>query len=331
MTEDSSLPLDNINMILWSKTYGYVLEIALEKDLFFAVERQTAVSLERLAEILEMPLMSARVIAQYLCGLKLLNFNDSEFSNSELSKNYLLNEAFSREIEAFSARTFTNFKDQLYHPVPQPWYEIKNRDNNIANVHGISNDFFMAGTQHNWRVQKGKELAGQFDFSGYSYLLDIGGASGGWAMGIRSVYPHLRCDIFDLPDVTAITKLVIEKNGDNNTGVIPGDMFNDPQYPVDADVILLANVLHDWTRSDMITILKNIYVAYPQITLLVSELFIEDNWQGPLLHMIQSILILGPDQKSGWQPSYSEMEDILKEVGFGKVRRELNLVIAKKG
>ena len=97
--------------------------------------------------------------------------------------------------------------------------------------------------------------------------------------------------------------------------------------------MLLANVLHDWTIDDGRQILRRVRAALPEGgTVLVKEFFIQDDWSptASTVGVGQALMGLGSPGKSGSQPTYSEMEHLLKEEGFSYTERRHNLVIGRK-
>jgi hypothetical protein len=332
MPEQNQLPLDIISKALWARIQSYTFDMALEKELFPEISKHNGRNISEVALYLNMSEMSARIILQYLCAQQILIYDDEGlFKNSPAIEHLLLDKAYTESLASFSSYDYQTFKNKLYTPSPQPWYAIREKQNSIDDNEGIDFSFFNLDHQHYWRIEKGIELAGQFNFGAYHNLLDIGGASGGWGIGITKKYPHLNYTLFDLPEVCIIArKILSEEKSGASYNVAEGDIFNHPNFPPNTDIILIANVLHDWNVADMKVILGNIFSAFEKITVLISELFINDDWNGPLLNMVQSILVLGQDNESGWQPSYSEMCSVLEEVGFKIDKTDANLIICSK-
>ncbi|KAL6595409.1 hypothetical protein ACP70R_047749 [Stipagrostis hirtigluma subsp. patula] len=91
-------------------------------------------------------------------------------------------------------------------------------------------------------------------FRGVSSLVDVAGGRGGATQAIVKAFPHIRCSVLDLPHVVA--------NAPVGTDVeyIAGDMFE--SIP-SANVVFLKWVLHDWSDTDYVKILKNCKKAIP--------------------------------------------------------------------
>ncbi|KAK7295464.1 hypothetical protein RJT34_18373 [Clitoria ternatea] len=85
-------------------------------------------------------------------------------------------------------------------------------------------------------------------FEGLEYIVDVGGGIGTTAKFISQAFPHLKCIVFDRPQV------VENLSGNNNLTYVAGDMFK--SIP-EADAVLLKWIFHNWTDKDCRKILEN--------------------------------------------------------------------------
>jgi hypothetical protein len=105
-------------------------------------------------------------------------------------------------------------------------------------------------------------LAEQFDFSRYSTLCDVGGATGQLSIIVAQRHPHMRCATFDLPVVEPIAKRTIERAGcGDRVTAVAGDFFADP-LP-EAEVITMGLILHDWNLERKLQLIRAAYDALP--------------------------------------------------------------------
>jgi 2-polyprenyl-3-methyl-5-hydroxy-6-metoxy-1,4-benzoquinol methylase len=321
---------DRIHELLWSRAYSYAFEIALNIELFSFLNKEP-VALYEISKFAEMPLSSTRILLQYLCSLDLVVYSNNMFSNTQLSQWLISQEDLINGLKGFAPDSLKGFHGKLTKPGNQPWYQIQNEGVPIDQTEGIDEGFFISKFRHEWRTNQGIALSYEYDFSKHDTLLDIGCASGGWSMGIRQNNKQLKCLLFDTPEVSRLTsKLLSDYLKDDEIKVIAGDMF-DLKINEPFDLALLANVLHDWSIEDGTKIAKLIYEKLPHNgVLLISEYFFENDWNGPLSSLFHAVTVLGPDGKSGWQPTYGEMEKLLLAAGFETVERRNNLVIATK-
>ena len=65
--------------------------------------------------------------------------------------------------------------------------------------------------------------------------------------------------------------------------------------------------------------------------ILVSEFLLEDDWSGPYKGLTEAVAVHGPEGRSGWQPSYGEMKELLAEVGFVGPELRQGPVVARNG
>ncbi|XP_058735440.1 (+)-6a-hydroxymaackiain 3-O-methyltransferase 1 [Vicia villosa] len=85
-------------------------------------------------------------------------------------------------------------------------------------------------------------------FEGLESLVDVAGGTGGVAKLIHEAFPHIKCTVFDQPQVVG------NLTGNENLKFVGGDMFKSVPS---ADAVLLKWVLHDWNDELSLKILKN--------------------------------------------------------------------------
>ncbi|KAL4191511.1 hypothetical protein AMTRI_Chr07g80840 [Amborella trichopoda] len=92
-------------------------------------------------------------------------------------------------------------------------------------------------------------------FSGLTSLVDVGGGTGTALNELVNANPHISGINFDLPDVVSTAP--------NYPGVlhVGGDMFS--SIPT-ADAVFVKSILHDWSDTDCVKILKQCRKALPK-------------------------------------------------------------------
>ena len=89
-------------------------------------------------------------------------------------------------------------------------------------------------------------LAAAVDLPAGSRVLDVGGGSGVYAIGLVERFPGLRATVLESPPVDAIAARTIREAGlVPRIDVVAADMFA-VAWPAGHDVHLFSNVLHDW-------------------------------------------------------------------------------------
>ena len=135
-------------------------------------------------------------------------------------------------------------------------------------------------------------LAQKFDFTRYSTLLDVGGATGQLSMIVAAHHPHMRCTSFDLPVVEPIARRTIEAAGaGDRVDTAAGDFFADPLPP--ADVITMGLILHDWDLDGKMHLIRAAYDALPEGGALIAiENLIDDARRENAFGLLMSLNML---------------------------------------
>jgi precorrin-6B methylase 2 len=135
-------------------------------------------------------------------------------------------------------------------------------------------------------------FAAKFDFSKFSTLCDIGGATGLLSIEVAKAHPHLRCVSFDLPPVESIARRHIMAAGLNERiDAVSGDFFKNPLPK--ADVITMGMILHDWNLEKKMHLIRAAYDALPSGgALVVIEALIDDERRENLFGLLMSLNML---------------------------------------
>lgn len=135
-------------------------------------------------------------------------------------------------------------------------------------------------------------LAEKFDFSPYSTLTDIGGASAQLSCLVASRHAHLTCRSCDLPVVKPIAERNIRKRGLGErvqADVI--DFFSD-EFPK-ADIITMGMILHDWNLDRKKMLIAKAYRALPKGGALIAiENIIDDERRKNVFGLLMSLNML---------------------------------------
>lgn len=327
-SDDQHLRGDELLHMAAGSLFSAVLRLAIELDVFVKL-KGASVPVVSLGDVWGMPASSARVLAQCLVHIGVLTYADGRLSNAPLADTYLAGDTWTgRRAHYFSRGAGFDLdphalKRRFLDPPVHLWYQIKD-----GTIDGSEETWWKHG--HENRMRWGERLAGQYDFTRHRLLLDVGGATGGWCIGVRTRFPHLRCVLFEIPAAARLAREMIAEAGNTEAiSVVEGSFLTDP-LP-EADVVLLANILHDWTPSLGREILDHAYASLSAGgVVLIKEYFLEDDWTAATESILQAMWVIGPEGKSGWQPTYSEMEAALAETGFVGIERGDFLVQGRK-
>jgi len=158
-------------------------------------------------------------------------------------------------------------------------------------------------------------LAERFPLEGRKVLLDIGGGTGLYSIGLLKKNPSLRAIVWDRAPVLKVADEMARKFGvSDRLSLVPGDMFADP-VPADCDVMLLSNILHDWDVPECEKLLARCAAALPRGgQLLIHDVYLNDEMDGPLKVALYSMALFAITEGRAY--SAAEYRAMLLNVGL---------------
>ncbi|KAK7807955.1 hypothetical protein U0070_014928 [Myodes glareolus] len=192
---------------------------------------------------------------------------------------------------------------------------------------------FMRALQETWSMYGGRVLAA-FDLSEFRVICDVGGGSGSLAAACARLYPTSSVSVFDTPEVIAAARDHFQHPlGAPPIRFLGGDFFR--SHLPQADLYILARVLHDWTDADAARLLGRIGLAGGQgAALLLVEAVLDPGGQGPVHATLLSLTMLV--QTNGRERTEAEYRAMAAAAGFGRCfhRRQtggnLDVMLARK-
>ena len=150
-------------------------------------------------------------------------------------------------------------------------------------------------------------------------FLDLGGGAGSYAIALARRYPTLQGLVID-QSVTVAKRLIRRERLANRIQVQEGDLRTLP-LPTDLDVVLLANVLHDFNKTENRQLLRRTRKALrPGGKLFIVEYFLAREETRPAEAAVFSLLMFA-FTGTGRCYSWNEVEAWLRQAGFGRCRR----------
>src|SRR5262249_19029334 len=117
-------------------------------------------------------------------------------------------------------------------------------------------------------------LSETYDFGRHQSVLDLGGGTGSFLLAILRRFDKLRCTLYDLPAVTATTRLRFAKTQwGSRAKIVEGDFFKDPT-PQGHDAIVIANIIHCSPADRALELLNRVRSA----TSVAARLLLVDFW-----------------------------------------------------
>lgn len=158
-------------------------------------------------------------------------------------------------------------------------------------------------------------LAEKLDLANSKWLLDVGGGTGIYSIGLVKTHPQLNAIVFDRPEVLKCAEEFITTHEvDDRIKLIPGDMFQD-EYPKDVDVVLLSNILHDWDIPECMQLIKRCAGVLPKGgKILIHDVLLDDDLSGPLPIALYSASLFSFTEGRAY--SHAEYTSWLQDAGF---------------
>ncbi|KAL6143752.1 hypothetical protein ACLB2K_054447 [Fragaria x ananassa] len=153
-------------------------------------------------------------------------------------------------------------------------------------------------------------------FEDVATLVDVGGGTGSAVAEIVKAYPSIKGINFDLPHVVATAPVY---HGVSHVG---GDMFDEGSIP-NADAIFMKWVMHDWSDSDCVKILKNCRNVIPERTgkVIIVDVILEPNGVGMFddTGLVFDLLMIA-HTSGGKERTESEWTKMLEQAGFPRLK-----------
>ena len=97
-------------------------------------------------------------------------------------------------------------------------------------------------------------IAAAYDWTGVTSVVDVGAGAGALLASIVAEHPGVRGVLFDRPDVLPDADHLLRERGVRERCELVGGSFFDP-LPVNGDVWILSQILHDWPDAECRAIL----------------------------------------------------------------------------
>jgi hypothetical protein len=154
----------------------------------------------------------------------------------------------------------------------------------------------------------GQWLACQVELDSRRILLDVGGGPGTNSIALCQRFPDLKAVVWDLPKTLDITRGIIAKFGmEDRIGLKKGD-WNEDDFGLDYDCLLMSNILHGPGERAVMKLAKAKAALKAGGLLMVNDFLLENDKCGPLPATVFNIMI--------GAYSAEEMLAVVTEAGF---------------
>lgn len=314
---NESLPHpERINQLLNSVYQSFALLAGTQLDLFTPLA-DGPLGVQQIASAVGVQASKLKPLLYALVVAGLLTLEDDHFSNTREAETYLVR----------GKPTYLGGKSEL---ISKNWAKVLKTAETIRAGGRLAEYYedpsrddlvtLLSGLYPN-ALQDAQRLLDLFDFSKYRSLLDVGGGSGGLAIGLVKANPSLAATVFDLPSVTPITQQFVDQNdAGDRIEVFSGDAVRDlPPGPF--DVIIARHFVQVLSEEDNQRFLKNAArVLKPGGDFYIMG-WILDNSRLTPENAVGFNLVLLNDCDNGQTYTEDEHRTWLNEAGFADIER----------
>ena len=191
-------------------------------------------------------------------------------------------------------------------------------------------DAFFSGLHPN-ALAAGREFGRTHDLTNVGALVDVGGGSGGFALGLAGAHPGLRLTVVDLEPVTAVTRRFVESApAGARVEIVAADVTAQP-LPGRYDAAVLKNFIQVLSQEQAAGALCHVFDALnPGGTIYVTGHILEDSRRAPAESVLFNIVFINI-YDAGRAYTRAEYVSLLEQAGFADIDfLEEDLVTARK-
>ena len=312
--QEATLVLDLIEAFRRSKTMFAAVSMGI-----FELMHGRAITAAQLALELKSETGALERLLDGCTGLGLLEKSGSEYRNTAAADVYLRRDSpetltgYILYSDRALYRLWGDLDSAVREGTPRWVSSFGGKDELFANFFATeeSKREFLSG-MNGMGLLSSPAVVAAFDLNGFRRLVDLGGGTGHLAVAAADRYPCLRAAVFELAEVSAITRDYV----DGRVEVLTGDFFSDPLPG--ADLYSMGQILHDWTEAKIVMLLRKIGDALPAGGgLLIAEKLLDETKTGPVRALMQSLNMLVCTE--GRERTLSEYSALLLEAGFSRV------------
>jgi SAM-dependent methyltransferase len=159
-------------------------------------------------------------------------------------------------------------------------------------------------------------LAAKYELARHDRVLDLGGGTGSFLSAMLAKHPRLGATLFELPATAEVARRVLAQLPEGKkVEIIAGDLFTTP-IPTGHDLVLLANVIHYFSPSKNLDLLRRVRGAVaPRARVLLVDFWTDPTHAEPMFAALMAgeFAVLQPE---GDVYSADEGRAWLTETGF---------------
>ncbi len=245
-----------------------VLITASRYRLFDLLERPRSASAA--AKVLRLDTRATEILLDALVSTGLIRKDSRNYRNTEAASSFLVT----------GAPLYLGDIVSHYGTLWKRWSDLDSVVKTGKPATGpFDHDSFIMG-MHNLATIKAPDVLAAIDLTGVRKALDLGGGPGTYSLGLAR--KGVEVTLFDLPETIAVARKVVSSEGVQKVRFAGGDFMTD-DIGSGYDLVLISQILHSYSRSDNVTLLRKARKALGRGgTIAIHEFLLsEDHTQPP--------------------------------------------------
>ncbi len=321
MASDTPHSPEIVNRLRTQHVLSMAMLAGMQLELFTPLAKGP-MSADELADSLGVDAAKLSPLLYALVAAELLTVKDGLFSNTAESDRFLVKgrPAYmggAHELYSMMWESMWHTADTIRSGKPQYRHDFGAMDEKALHA--------MMRGMHPSALADGRGLAAALNLTRFRHLLDVGGGSGGLAIGACEVSPDLRATVLDLPDTVPITRRFVAEAGlADRIDVQARDLSREPAQG-SYDLAVLRNVLQVLSREHCRAVLRRVgEVLEPGGVIQIFGHVLDDSRLAPAESLAVNVFFLNT-YDDGLAYTEREHRDWLAEAGFTGFSREIRL------
>ena len=310
---------------------SFAMLAGMQLDLFTPL-KDGPMNVEELAHALGVGSTKLEPLLYCLVAAELLTVEGERFSNTPESDYYLV-----RGQPTYQGGRHEHFSNQ--------WNAtLKTAESIRAGVAQAKLDFHEMTSEQEETVHRGmhpssladgRMLPNMYNFSAYRSLLDLGGGSGGIAIGVTEECSHIRATVGELPEVIPIAqRFIAAAETRDRLSVVPADFLGGSMNG-SFDAVVMKNIIQVLSKDDAQSALRNVIkVVEPGGDLYILGRVLDDSHLTPRNALNGNLVFLNI-YDGGQVYTECQHRHWLAEAGFESIERTTHpngrsIIVARK-
>jgi len=310
---------EKLQLITGQIFIGHGILIAYELGLFRLISK-SPMPIHKIAKKMHLHKRSIQALISCASSLNLVKYNKNGYQLSPIGNSYLNEQKNGYYGNVFDLLIQQN-EIMNYESIKKVILTNLSKDHigeNLFNSEGLGNTESFVKALHHKALQPAFFWPYKLSLKNSNTFVDIGGGSGIHTISACLKNSHLNGIVCERETVVPYTQQYIKDfDLENRIKATAFNMWND-KFPK-GDVYFFGDIFHDWNKEKCTLLAKKSFDSLPVGGMIIlHEMLFNNSKTGPLLTSAYNMKML--IWTEGQQYSSKEIQDILKEAGFKKIK-----------